>query len=155
MIKLIYFEEKYQPDFKRLNLQWLDKFELTESHDLLILDYPQREVIDPGGVIFLAMNGEEVIGTAGLMKVKEGDYELVKMAVAEDWRGQGISKLLLERCIEEARIRHAHTVHLFSNSRLQTALQLYTKYGFRQVPVTDAPYETSDVKMELSLQSNT
>ena len=38
---------------------------------------------------------------------------------------------------------------LFSNHQLQTALKLYTKYGFKNVEVTDSPFETADVKMEL------
>lgn len=35
--------------------------------------------------------------------------------------------------------------------RLETALKLYEKYGFRHVEVTGAPFETADVKMELIL----
>jgi len=38
---------------------------------------------------------------------------------------------------------------LFSNHQLQTALKLYEKYGFKNVEVTDSPFETADVKMEL------
>ena len=30
MISIIVYENKYQPDFKRLNLEWLEKNNLTE-----------------------------------------------------------------------------------------------------------------------------
>ncbi|HMK02587.1 MAG TPA: hypothetical protein VK489_00265, partial [Ferruginibacter sp.] len=60
------YQNKYQPDFKRLNLEWLDKYNLTESHDLEILNDPQGTVINNGGSIFLAMDEGRVIGTAGL-----------------------------------------------------------------------------------------
>src|SRR5258705_9458116 len=102
MITIIAYDNKYQPDFKRLNLEWLDKYNLTESHDLEILDDPQGTVIARGGCIFLAMNGKEVIGTAGLWKENKEEYELIKMAVDPAHRGQGISKILLDRCLEEA-----------------------------------------------------
>lgn len=151
MIKLINYSSQYQPDFKRLNLEWLDKYNLTESHDLEILDDPQGTVIAKGGCIFLALDGEKVTGTAGLWKESETEYELVKMAVDPDYRGQGISKLLLDRCLSEARKLKAAKIILYSNSQLTTALGLYEKYGFRHVEVKDAPFLTADVKMELSL----
>jgi ribosomal protein S18 acetylase RimI-like enzyme len=151
MITIISYEEKYQPDFKRLNLEWLDKYNLTESHDLEILNDPTGTVINAGGCIFLAMDGERVIGTAGLWKENDSAFELIKMGVDSEYRGRGISKILLEKCIDEARERKAAKIFLFSNSQLQTALGLYKKYGFHHVDVTDAPFLTADVKMELSL----
>ena len=111
-------------------------------------------VINRGGCIFLAMDGETVIGTAGLWKENDSAYELIKMGVDSAYRGRGIGKILLEKCIDEARKRKAAKILLFSNSQLQTALGLYKKYGFHDVDVTDAPFITADVKMELSLSIN-
>jgi N-acetylglutamate synthase-like GNAT family acetyltransferase len=76
------------------------------------------------------------------------------MAVDVAYRGQGISKILLEKCLGEAKRLKASKVFLFSNSQLQTALKLYGKYGFSHVDVTNAPFLTADVKMELSLTPN-
>ena len=154
MIEIINYESKYQPNFKRLNLEWLEKYNLTESHDLEILDDPDGTVIAGGGCIFLAMDGDSVIGTAGLWKENEKEYELVKMAVAPAYRGQGISKILLDCCLEEAKALKAYKIFLFSNSQLKTALGLYEKYGFCHVNVTNNPFLTADVKMELSLSPN-
>ncbi len=149
MIDIISYEEKYQPDFKRLNLEYLDKYHLTETHDLEILDHPGEKVIASGGCIFLAVDEERVVGSAGLAKDKEGIFELVKMAVDPAWRGRGISKLLLERCLEEAKKLKAEKIFLFSNSQLLIAIKLYENYGFRHVKVSDSPFLTADVKMEL------
>lgn len=154
MIRIIQYENKYQPDFKSLNLWWLDKYNLTEQPDLDVLDDPQSKVIDPGGCIFLAMDGEKVVGSAGLAKENEAVYELVKMSVDLNYHGKGIGKLLLERCLEEAASLQAKKVILFSNSQLKTALSMYEKYGFKHVPVTDTYLLTADVKMELSLATN-
>ena len=149
MIDIISYEEKYQPEFKRLNLEYLDKYHLTETHDLEILDHPEENVIAGGGCIFLAVDEEKVVGSAGLAKDKEGIFELVKMAVEPAWRGRGISKLLLERCLEEAKKLKAEKIFLFSNSQLLIAIKLYENYGFRHVKVSDSPFLTADVKMEL------
>lgn len=151
LIEIISYSNNYQTDFKRLNLAWLDQYNLTESHDLEILNDPERTVIERGGLIFLAMDGEKMIGSAGLWKETDTEYELVKMAVDPAYRGQGISKLLLDRCLEEAKKRGAGKIILYSNSQLTTALKLYAQYGFREVALINAPFLTADVKMELSL----
>jgi putative acetyltransferase len=151
MIELIAYQTRYHREFKNLNLEWLDKYNLTESHDLEVLNDPEGTVIARGGCIFLAKDGEEIIGTAGLWKESEEEYELVKMTVAPAHQGKGISKLLLERCLLAAKELGAEKIILYSNSQLKTALGLYEKYGFRHVPVTGAPFLTADVKMELSL----
>lgn len=150
-IEIISYESRYQPDFRALNLEWLDRYNLTESHDLMVLDDPMGTIVDRGGYIWLAKSGDEIIGSAALMREHDGVYELAKMAVAESWRGKGISKLLMDTCLEKAREIGAKRLLLFSNHQLQAALNLYEKFGFRHVEVTDSPFETADVKMELVL----
>lgn len=152
MISIILYEDRYKADFKRLNLEWLDKYNLTESHDLMVLDDPRGTILDRGGIIFLAVAGEEVVGSAALIKEGEGVYELAKMAVATPWQGKGISRLLLDQCLEMARLWKATKLTLFSNSQLTTALLLYEKYGFRHVKVEHSPFTTADVKMELLMK---
>jgi len=154
MITISNYKAKYQPGFKRLNLYWLDKYNLTERHDLDILDDPEGKVIAGGGCIFLALDGEQVVGTAGLAKEQEGVFELVKMAVDPRLHGQGIGIMMLDRCIEEAIRFKAGKIFLFSNSQLITALKMYEKYGFRNVAVTNSPMLTADIKMELTLSPN-
>jgi GNAT superfamily N-acetyltransferase len=65
------------------------------------------------------------------------------------FQGQGISKLLIEQCLRKAKEIGAGKLLLWSNSQLQTAISLYTQYGFQHVPVIDSPFVTANVKMEL------
>jgi putative acetyltransferase len=151
MIEIIEYQNKYQPDFYRLNLAWLDKYNLTESHDLIILDDPEGTIINKGGFIWLAKEGDFIVGTAAIMKETDEVFELAKMAVDEAFQGKGISKLLIEACIDKAKKIGATKLELFSNHQLITALGLYQKYGFAHVDVTNSPFETADVKMEMKL----
>jgi len=148
-IEIIEYDKRYHTDFKRMNLDYLDKYNLTESHDMIILDNPEEVVIKSGGFIWLAKAGDEIVGTVGIMPEGHGIFELIKMCVAESWRGKGISKLLMETCLQKVKELRGEKLILFSNHQLQTALKLYTKYGFKNVEVTDSPFETADVKMEL------
>lgn len=149
--EIIPYHSGYQSIFKQLNLEWLDAYHLTEDHDLVVLDDPQGIIIDRGGVIYLAKQDEKIIGSAALMKVSDKEYELAKMTVAPGYRGKGISKLLLEKCLDHAKASGAEKISLFSNHRLTSAIALYEKHGFKHVEVKDSPFETADVRMELIL----
>ena len=151
MVDIIEYEAKHHDDFRRLNLEWLEKYNLAESHDLEILDDPKGTILERGGVIYLAKSEEKIVGSAALMKEEDGIYELAKMAVTHDWQGRGISKLLLEKCLETARKWNAKKLTLYSNSQLQTAISLYKKYGFYHIPADNSPFVTADVRMELIL----
>jgi putative acetyltransferase len=148
-ITLIDFEPQFAADFKRLNLEWLDKYGLTEEGDLKMLNDPVTEIVSTGGVIWLAKAGEEMVGSAALINEGNGVFELAKMAVTAAFQGKGISKLLIEKCLTEAARLGATKVYLVSNSQLGTALSLYEKYGFHHVPATGVHgYTTADVMME-------
>lgn len=151
-IELILYEDQYFGDFRRLNLEWLDKYNLTEPADLEVLDDPRGTILNGGGIIYLAKAGDEIVGSAALIKEHDDVYELAKMAVTATWQGRGISRLLIDKCLETARLWKAQKIILYSNSQLQTALQLYEKYGFKHVPVEDSPFATADVKMELKME---
>ena len=155
MVSIIEYSPRYLADFRQLNLEWLERYGLLESHDTEMLDDPQAAILDLGGYICLASIDGTIVGTAGLVPVQPSGpgnvYELVKMSVAPSFRGQGISKLLVRHCLDKARAIGVSRLVLFSNSQLQTAISLYTQFGFQHVPVEDSPFQTADVKMELIL----
>lgn len=151
MPQIIPFTSNYQREFKQLNMEWLEHYGLVESHDLEILDDPQGTVIGGGGKIYLVKIGDKIVGTAGLWKEDEESYELIKMAVDPLYRGRGISRLLMDHCLMEAKKLNAKKVFLYSNSQLTTALKLYEKYGFKFIEPKNSPFSTADVKMELYL----
>jgi len=150
-IMIIDFEPIYAADFLRVNMEWLDKYELTEPADISMLENYQSEILDTGGSIFLAKAGAEIVGSAALIQDKPGEFELAKMAVTANWQGKGISKLLMEKCLVKAKELAATKVFLVSSSKLNTALSLYEKYGFRHVPVIENHYTNADIRMELVL----
>jgi N-acetylglutamate synthase-like GNAT family acetyltransferase len=151
MIEIIEYSGEYANDFRELNLEWLEKYNLAESHDLEIINHPKETILDNGGYIFLAREGGRIVGTAGIANEGDSIYELVKMTVAAAFRGQGISKMLIEKCLDRARELKAKKIFLYSNSQLQTAISLYKKYGFVHVDASNSPLVTADIKMELTL----
>jgi ribosomal protein S18 acetylase RimI-like enzyme len=151
MAVIIDYEDQYQKDFQRLNLEWVEKFNLVESHDLEVLNQPREIVINGGGFIFLLKDNDVIIGSAGIYKVNDEEFELIKMYVAPEYRGKKYGEMLLQHCLAKAKETKASKIILYSNSKLQTAIRMYERFGFKHVDVINAPFETADVKMELVL----
>ncbi len=151
MVEIIEYDNQYAAVFKQLNIEWLDKYNLTEPEDLRVLNNPRKEILEKGGHIWLAKYNNETAGSAALIFAGKGLYELAKMAVAPAFQGKGISRVLIEKCLAAAKELNAHKIILYSNSQLKTALSLYEKYGFKYVDATDSHFLTADIKMELSL----
>ena len=138
--------------FYRLNRAWLDEHGLYEAADETQLADPVGEILRPGGAIFVAVAGGEVVGTAAVVPHAPGEVEIVKLTVADATRGQGLGRRLAERCLAQAKAMGARRVVLVSSTRLGAALRLYETLGFRHVPAPDDPvYATADVYMNLDL----
>ena len=154
MVEIIEYTDFHESDFRRINLEWLDKFSLTEDLDVITLNNPKEKILAPGGAIFLAQAGEEIIGSIALINEHHGMYELAKMAVVPSWQGKGVSNQLMQKCLEKAKELGAMRIILFSHTSLHQAIGLYEKYGFKHVEVTDSPFATANVKMVLELRKS-
>ncbi|HET8625541.1 MAG TPA: GNAT family N-acetyltransferase [Gemmatimonadales bacterium] len=146
------FRLEHAEHFAELNRKWLESYDLMEPAEEAQLADPQGYFLNRGGQIFVALHNGQVIGTCAVMPHGIEELELAKLTVALEFRGQGIARLLVERCIAYAREQGARRVMLVSNSRLQPALRLYESLGFQYCPVPEAKrYEVADVSMVLRL----
>ena len=146
-VEVIPFDRRYAADFKRLNIEWLQKYFRVEPIDEQVLSRPAR-ILRSGGAIFLARYRGAIVGTCALLNAGEGRFELSKMAVTAGHQGLGIGRKLIETVIAEYLSRGARELFLESNSKLTPAITLYETAGFAHTP-RPAPshYERSDVYM--------
>jgi N-acetylglutamate synthase-like GNAT family acetyltransferase len=100
-VKILNFKEEYSKYFYELNMEWLKTHFYVEEHDEEILSNPKEFIIDAGGIILFAQYDSKIVGTAALMPVAEDNcFELTKMAVSPDYRGNKIGQIILENCKE-------------------------------------------------------
>jgi GNAT superfamily N-acetyltransferase len=152
MIAIMPFEEKYLAHFKQLNLEWLQQYFVVEPYDEYQLSHPVEEIIAKGGYIFLAKDDDQIVGTVALMKESDRSFEITKMSVTKDNQGKGISKLLMNACIQLAKEKKWNRLFLYSNTKLVPAIQLYRNYDFVEIPLEpDSHYTRTNIKMELKL----
>lgn len=147
-VEIIEYSDEYKNDIKILNYAWLEKYFKVEPGDEKSLSNPKEEILDKGGQIFYARIDGKILGTASLLNKPNGDFELGKMAVVEDFQGFGIGKMLIEHCFSEARKRNIPKLILYSNTQLENAIHLYKKFGFVEIPLESGLYERADIKME-------
>lgn len=145
------FQPGDEAAFRDINLEWISTFFAVEAKDRETLDDPHRKILDPGGAILMACDGEASIGCVALMAMGSGGFELAKMGVRPSAQGKGVGRRLIAAAIETARSLGAHRLYLETNSSLAPALKLYSDAGFVRVQGPPSPYARADVQMELLL----
>ena len=89
-----------------------------------------------------------------LIPRENGVYELNKMAVNKELRGNGIGNQLINFIIDFAKNKRYKSVILYSNTVLKNSIHLYKKFGFKKINIeNNTPYKRSDIKMELLLSN--
>ncbi|MEO6656579.1 MAG: GNAT family N-acetyltransferase [Pyrinomonadaceae bacterium] len=151
-IEIVDFSDDWAEDFASLNYEWIEKYFSVEKHDREILDDPQTFVIEPGGHIFMAIVSGLAAGTVALIPSGDGVLELTKMAVTPEFQGMGIANHLMQSCIAHAGANGTRLIFLESHRSLESALALYRKFGFVEVPGDpNSEYSRADIRMELAI----
>lgn len=90
-----------------------------------------------GSIYFVAELEGEILGGAGIYPTEnlpEGVCELVKLYLAENARGKGIGKILMEKCITAAIDFGYKKIYLETMPELTLAIPMYEKFGFKYLP---------------------
>lgn len=150
-MRIVPFAPHLAPAFTALNRAWIERLFTLEAADLKVLNDPQAAILDRGGQIFFALDGETPVGTAAAIRVSRGRYELAKMAVDPGHQGAGLGFRLGQAVINWVRLEGAQTLFLVTNSSLGGAIRLYQRLGFLHAPLPPgSEYARADVYMEIS-----
>jgi GNAT superfamily N-acetyltransferase len=151
MVQIVDYSPDLQPSFESINKEWVEKYFALEPFDIEQLQNPEEIILKKGGAIIFAKEGDQIIGTVGLTKTDELTYEMVKMAVIPQAQGKKVGQLLATSILDKAKSLGAKKVILYSNTKLEPALNLYRKFGFKETPPECGKYGRCDIKMEIEL----
>ncbi|WP_052732949.1 GNAT family N-acetyltransferase [Hymenobacter terrenus] len=153
-VQLVAYAPGHAAEVAALTRAWLEQYVYVEPADLAFLRDPYAYVVAPGGRLFVALLRGAVVGTVSLcVTAVPGQYELAKLAVAENHRGLGLGQRLVRHCVEQAGTLGATTLVLYTTPKLAAAHRLYQACGFAEVPMDTQPYKAADLKMELHLSN--
>lgn len=153
-IDIVDYRPEHRQAFRDINVEWLRKFFTVEPVDEELLDDPEGKILRPGGAVFMAQCGDEIVGTCALYK-NGRQFELCKMGVDPRYRGRGIAGKLITRALDWARAHDGERVYLLTCTKLKSAHAAYKKRGFVEVPVKaedTEKYARVDVRMEKQLR---
>lgn len=150
------FQPGDETAFRILNEAWISAYFTIEEKDREVLNDPREYIPGHGGHIYFAVNGDtgEILGCCALLTMENDVFEVAKMAVAENWRGQGIGRKLLRGVIAAARGLGAARLYLETNHTLANAIALYRSEGFEHLPPGDvkpSPYARATIFMRRDL----
>ena len=150
-VTIVSFDEEYSSIFYELNKLWIEESWLLEESDKFDLLNPKESIIDKGGEIFFALIDGNVVGTVAMIRSEDRIYELAKMTVEINYRGNGVANKLMDQCLNYAMNNNAQQIYLITNDTLLIARNLYDKYGFKEVKLDSDKYLRGNVKMVLNL----
>jgi GNAT superfamily N-acetyltransferase len=149
-VRIVEYAPEHRERFKEINVQWITRTYVMEEEDIRTVEDPESYVLKNGGRIFIALYKDHPVGTCAYLNLGDGVYEMIKMAVDENYRGLKIGKTMGEISVQKIRELGAKKIILFSNrAGSAAAIQLYHKLGFTEVPLGTSEFIRADIKMEM------
>ncbi|MBA2703777.1 MAG: GNAT family N-acetyltransferase [Blastocatellia bacterium] len=107
----------------------------------------------PGGRLFLAVDGDDVMGGVALREIGDRVGEVKRLYVRPEFRGRGLGRTLTEKLIAEAKqIGYARLRLDTLPGKMDQAIAMYRSFGFQEIE----PYYRNPVAgatfMELLLE---
>jgi putative acetyltransferase len=118
------------PDFREL-ISLLDG-EFRERYGAVQDEYDRHNTTGPATTILVAYEDEKAVGCGAFRVFDEKTVEIKRMFVRKEYRGKGISKLILNRLEEIAADMGYSTAVLETGIKQQEAIALYKKSGYTQ-----------------------
>ena len=150
---IVPYDSKYKDKFVELNKAWISDMFSLEPLDELELSNIEK-YIDAGGQMFFAVNDDDDVMACCMISPRDdGDWEIMKFAASDKYKGSGAGKACLKAFIEYVRARKVPKIIIVSNKRCVQAVHLYRKYGFVEVPVDKEkfPFERADIAFEMEI----
>lgn len=94
--------------------------------------------------VYVMYYGKRAVGCIAFSDVINGNIEIGRVYVREEYRNQGIATKIFEKVLKSSIEKGANSLVLDTYERLEDAVRLYKKWGFEVVPqfeeLKDSPY---------------
>lgn len=138
----------------QLEITKMELYDLEQISDRLKEDFDdfwtvntlKQEIENKTGLnsyYIVAKQNSEIVGFAGAINIID-EINIMNIVVRKDKRKLGIGSALLENIFEIAKKLQAKTITLEVNEKNTCAINLYKKYGFKQVGLRKKYYNNTD-----------
>ncbi|XP_049386727.1 uncharacterized protein LOC125850946 isoform X3 [Solanum stenotomum] len=112
------------------------------KHESLARSFDEELKKKNSGLLYTQL-GEDIVGYVMYSWPSSLSACITKLAVKENYRGQGHGEKLLKAAVQKCRTRNVHRISLHVDPTRTAAMQLYKKLGF-QVDTLVEGYYSSD-----------
>ena len=138
-VDIIPFQDHHQADIDLLMTMVAKEF--SDS-----IFSPQSKTIKEVSLLstnkyWVALTNNTVIGTIGFTMLKNNIIALKRMFLREEFRGQGVSKTLLDTVINFAIDNKVSSIYLGTMTQFKAAQKFYEKHGFEEIPKAALPLD--------------
>ncbi|MDL0089525.1 GNAT family N-acetyltransferase [Campylobacter gastrosuis] len=150
-MKIVGYDAKFKNDFIRLNLAWISLMFKVEDEDIKELENIEPYIKNGGNIFFALDDDESVMSCCMIAPRDDGDWEIMKFATDDKYKGFGAGSACLKACIDYAKSLKIGKILIVSNTDCTSAVHLYQKFGFKQIPVDKKkfPFERANIAFEL------
>jgi putative acetyltransferase len=134
---------------------WLEINLCFQNFDKELAELP-GDYAPPSGRLFLAGDGDDVMGCVALRKIGDRVGEMKRLYVRPAFRGLGLGRTLTEKLIAEAKQIGYVTLRLDTlPGKMDQAMAMYRSLGFHEIapyyknPVADATFMELDLTDKL------
>jgi putative acetyltransferase len=103
------------------------------TEELADVDNYRKEYSPPDGLFLVALDGEELIGTAAIRQLDATTAELRRMWLLEPYQGRGIGYRLWRELLAFARAKGYRRVRLTTDDENDRARVFYRRLGFYEI----------------------
>lgn len=152
-MKIVEYQPKYKEDFIQLNTAWIEKYFTMEQDDYDVLNNVDK-LLNNGAMIYFAIENNTVLATCMVTPISDTEWELCKLAANTNFQGKGAGSAVFKACMDYAVNNGAKRLVIISNSILKSALHIYEKFGFKEIPVDKTHnYKRADIQFEYIVEN--
>jgi putative acetyltransferase len=119
---------------------------ILELSEVPELARPATSFAEMGGSFWAADREGQLLGFVAMVPDGDGDglFELKKLYLRRDARGNGLGRRLIDLVEAEVRRRGGSRVHLWTDTRFETAHRVYERCGYQRQPGTRDLHDVSN-----------
>lgn len=158
--ELSVLDEREMNSLRKLLLEYgiymYEELKLTAGKDSFrqqMRSFPDESYNKPDGGFFLATYNDQPVACVGMRRFDNTSCEMKRMYVSSKYRGLKIGKSLCDEIIALAKRYGYKKILLDTNKEMKAAVDLYYKYGFREIPAYCENENEHPIFLELSLES--
>lgn len=137
-MKNVLFEKFTIDDFNLIKDNLEKDFDDFWNYNIL-----ENELKNGSSIYLCCKYNSEIVGFAGISIILD-TAELNNIVIKKTKRGNGLSSLLLEELIKIAKSKNCKMVNLEVASNNEIAINLYKKFGFKEVGIRSKYYGEAD-----------